>query len=138
MSVHQSALPLRVPAATPSSLDLLSKLLNDATGLLRDEWVLALTELKERLGQLRAPLVMAALSAVSGLAAVGAIAAAAILALALVLPPWAAALIVGFLLAVAALLMGRAAATRLGRLELRPRETLRSLEEGKEWLRNLR
>jgi Putative Actinobacterial Holin-X, holin superfamily III len=140
MSLHDSAAPsLRAPAAAaPSSLDLLAKLLHEAAGLIRDEWMLARTELKERLAQLRAPLVLGALAAVCGLAAVGGVVAAAVLALALVLPAWAAALIVGLVLTVAAVVMGAGAAARLRRLELRPRETLRSLQEGKQWLKNLR
>jgi len=121
----------------PSSLDLLAKLLHDATALVGDEWKLARTELKQRLGQLRTPLVLFGAAALATLAAALGLTTAAILALALVLPPWLAALAVSLVLALAGTLVGKAGVTRMKRLELRPRETIRSLQEGKEWLKTL-
>ena len=63
------------------------------------------------------------------------VAALVLLAVALGLPAWAAALLVGVLLVVAGGLTSRIFLTRLGRLHMDLRETRASLSETLEWLK---
>src|SRR4051812_31802958 len=82
--------------------ELLSALASQSAGLVRDEVALAKQELREKLSQFQAAVVILAAGALVGLLALMALSAAAILALATIVGAWQAALIVGGVLAVTA------------------------------------
>lgn len=106
-------------AAPRDSLDqepatsLLSRLLSDATALVRNEVQLAKAELRETTSTLKAGIAAIAVGGAVLLAGVLALITAVILALAQVVEPWIAALIVGATLAIVGLVMLQAAKKKL-------------------------
>ena len=115
---------------------LLRALLGDMRLLTRREAELAVLELKVKASGLGVAGGLMAGAVLTALFAVGTLIAAAVLALAIVLPPWAAALVVGGVLALVAatlLAVGRARMKALG--PLAPTETLQTLREDVEWIR---
>ena len=115
---------------------LLRALLGDMRLLTRREAELAVLELKVKASGLGVVGGLMAGAVLAALFAVGTLIAAAVLALAIVLPPWAAALVVGGVLALVAatlLAVGRARMKALG--PLAPTETLQTLREDVEWIR---
>jgi Putative Actinobacterial Holin-X, holin superfamily III len=123
------------PKADRSLAALLSDLASETILLLRQELALLKAELHEKLGRVgqgATALVLGAAIVYSGWLA---LVAAMILALALVLPAWLAATIVGAVVVVfggVLLLIGR---RRLDTGALVPRRTLRTLREDEEWLK---
>lgn len=111
-----------------STVNLLGRLLDDATALLRNEVQLAKAEFLAVINELKVR--TAAMAAGTGMMAVGALTlvAAAVLALAEVVPPWAAALIVGAALLLIGWLMVAAARKRLGFNEKPMARTKESIE----------
>lgn len=123
------------PKADRSIAALLSDLAGETILLLRQELALFKAEFHEKLG--RAGQGATALGAGAAIAYSGwlALVAAMILALALVLPAWLAATIVGVVIIAVGgilLLIGR---SRLNTENLVPRRTLRTLREDEEWLK---
>lgn len=116
---------------------LLGSLVADVSVLARSEVELAKIELKDKASKAGVGLGLIAGAAAFAFYALGMLIAAAVLALAIVLPPWAAALIVGtVLVAVAATL------AQVGRRRLRegmpfvPARTLETVEEDISWMRS--
>jgi hypothetical protein len=131
-----SAAPLATPPANDRArplTGLVSDLVHETTALFRKEVELAKVELTEKAGLLAGGLQRAALGGALLFTGLLFILAAVALALALVLPPWAAALAVGVPVAGAgliALLSGRRA---LARASSAPERTVRTLIEDKAW-----
>ena len=100
---------------------LLSRLLEDATALVRNEIALARCELQDALGNLKTAAAATGLGAAVLFVGLLTLVAAGVLALALVMQPWLAALLVGVLLTVigAVMLVGgkRALAAPSARLD---------------------
>lgn len=126
------------PSAERLGLDrplgsLFSELTQETANLFRNELRLARTELTDKARQAGRGAAEIGVGAVFLLVAVGVLAAAAVLGLALVLPPWAAALIVG----VVALVIGGgllALGLRTVRTDsLTPRRTMDSLRDNTRW-----
>ncbi|HXG66060.1 MAG TPA: phage holin family protein [Blastocatellia bacterium] len=117
--------------------EMLTALANQSAGLVRDEVALAKQELQEKFTSLRAAVMVIAAGAIVGLIAALALCAAAILALAQVVGAWQAALIVGAALAVIAGVVVWIGLGKLRRTSLKPEKTLQTLEEDKEWLKEL-
>lgn len=122
------------PPAAESTRDLLRDLTDDVKALVRMEIALAKTELGTYVADVRRSAVWFGIAA--GLAAFGAFTLpwAAIYALGLVLPLWAAVLIVA-----GVALLGAAGAAVIGKRKLdamsaHPSQTLKSLEETRRWL----
>jgi uncharacterized membrane protein YqjE len=117
--------------------DLLSQLAHSSAALMRDEIELAKQELRERVRSLRLGLLMLAAGAALVLIAGGALAAALIMALSRFMAPPGAALVVGAIL----LLLGAASAfvgvKRLDPKKLKPKQTITTLQEDKEWLKGM-
>lgn len=117
--------------------ELFRSLLTDVAVLLRGEAELAKIELKSKATEFGATAAMLAAGAVIALLVLGTLVATAVLALAIVLPPWAAALIVGVLL-----LAVTAALAMAGRARLRsagpfaPSETMDMVQEDIAWIRH--
>lgn len=120
---------------SPTS-ELFRRLLTDVRLIFGRQAQLAKLELEDKGSRLRTAGVEIAAAAVVAVFGVGVLIAAAVLALTIVLPAWAAALIVGaVLVAVAAVLflLGRARLRSLG--SLAPTETLEAAREDMAWIR---
>lgn len=116
--------------------DLLRSLLADVQLLIQREAELAKLELKDKGIRLGVATGMIAGAAVVGMFAFGTLIAAVVLGIAVALPAWAAALIVGTLLvlvAVVLFLVGRARMRALG--PLAPTETIETVREDVAWMR---
>ena len=126
------------PVASPHSLrDLLVRLRDQASALLSDGFRLLIAEMGDRFQQLLPVLILGGLAGLCIALAVLCLGTAAVLALTSTLPAWGAALVVGAGALGSAVVLWSLARRRLQRLDLRPRETLRSLREGVEWLERL-
>lgn len=114
--------------------ELVGEIMGDVQRLLRDEVRLARAEVSHSIREAAvgaAGMIAAGILALLGIAFIGV---AVFYALFLALPGWAAGLITAaifFGLAVLAYLVGR---SRLKPSELRPDQTIRTLEEDREWL----
>lgn len=120
---------------SPTS-ELFRRLLTDVRLIFGRQAQLAKLELEDKGSRLRTAGVEIAAAAVVAVFGVGVLIAAAVLALTIVLPAWAAALIVGaVLVAVAAVLfiLGRARLRSLG--SLAPTETIEAAREDVAWIR---
>ena len=120
---------------SPTS-ELFRRLLTDVRLIFGRQAQLAKLELEDKWSRLRTAGVEIAAAVVVAVFGVGVLIAAAVLALTIVLPAWAAALIVGaVLVAVAAVLflMGRARLRSLG--SLAPTETIEAAREDVAWIR---
>ena len=117
--------------------ELLKQLGTDIGTLVRQELALARKEMKEALETLRTATVLVAAGAVLSLLALGTLIAAAVLALGANVGYGTAALIVGLVLtaiAAGAVIWG---VRRLRSVPVMPEKTLESLEETKEWMKDL-
>jgi len=117
--------------------ELLGQLANNSAALVRDEIALAKQEMNEKVKSFRSGLVTTAIGGVVALLGILALIAAAIIGLAHYMDAGLAALIVGGVLA---LVGGIIAMTGIGRLKqtsLKPEQTIETLEEDKEWLKEL-
>jgi uncharacterized membrane protein YqjE len=117
--------------------ELLGRLATDSSNLVKSELALAKKELGEKanIGGRAVAFLLGA--GFLGLAAVIFFGMTLMELFALLLPRWAAALVIGLgLVAVAAVIAGLGIA-RLRRLSLKPKQTIKTLEEDKEWLKKL-
>jgi uncharacterized membrane protein YqjE len=117
--------------------DLIGALAGQLVGLARDEVALARRELEQKLKTVQSAAAVVAIGAITALIATLSICAAVIIALAEYVGPWQSALIVGLILGIAAgatILIG---VSRFKRTSLRPEKTIETLEENKEWLKDL-
>jgi hypothetical protein len=117
--------------------DLLGQLANNSAGLVRDEIQLAKREMSEKVSALRSGIALAAMGLVVGLIALLTLTAAAVIGLGKYVGVGYSALIIGGALT----FIGAATAfTGIGRIKqtsLKPKQTIQSLEEDKEWLKEL-
>jgi len=128
----------RVEAQQRESLtDLIGDLANQSAGLVRDEVALAKQEVSEKLVSLRSAVMIIALGAFVGLIGALALGAAAIAGLAQYMELWQAALIVGGGLALIAAIIAFVGVGQLKRVNLKPEVTIKSLEEDKQWLKEI-
>lgn len=121
--------------ASPTS-ELFRRLLTDVRLIFGRQAQLAKLELEDKGSRLRTAGVEIAAAVVVAVFGVGVLIAAAVLALTIVLPTWAAALIVGAVLVTVAgvlFLMGRARLRSLG--SLAPTETIEAAREDVAWIR---
>lgn len=119
----------------PSLGELFGSLARDMSTLVRQEVALAKTELTQSAAQIGKG---AAAIAVGGLLAffgAGALVAALILLLALKMPSWVAALIVGVVLCGIGGLMAMGALAKLKKGDLAPRQTVETLKEDTQWMK---
>lgn len=117
--------------------ELLSDLASHSANLVRDEVALARQELREKLKSVESSALIIAIGAVLGLAALLTLCAAAILAIAVYLSAWLSALIVGAVLTLAALATLATGIGRLKHTELKPQQTIETIQENREWLKEI-
>jgi uncharacterized membrane protein YqjE len=117
--------------------NLLGKLAIQSASLVRDEIALAYQELREKGKALQSALLIVAIGSLLALIAAGTLAATIVLALSEYLKPWLAALLVGAIIGSMSLLLIASGINQLKRKSLKPEKTLESLEESKEWLKEI-
>ena len=117
--------------------ELLGQLANNSAALVRDEFDLARQELSEKVGELRSGMVVAAVGALVGLVGILALTAAAIIGLSYYVGPGNAALIVGAALALIGGITAFSGMKQIKSTRLKPTQTIKTLEEDKEWLKEL-
>ena len=117
--------------------ELLSQLANNSAALVRDEIALAKQEMSEKVSSFRSGVVTIAVGGVVALLGILALVAAAIIGLAHYMDAGLAALIVGVVFALIGGIIAFVGMGRLKRTSLKPEQTMETLEEDKEWLKQL-
>jgi O-antigen ligase len=105
--------------------------------LVRDEVALARQEIRENLKTVQAAVMVIAMGGVLALASLLTLCAAVVLVLAEYLKPWQSALAVGLVLAISASVLIFRGILQLKHTRLRPEQTIETIEENKEWLREI-
>jgi uncharacterized membrane protein YqjE len=117
--------------------ELIGELAGQLVGLARDEVALARRELEQKLKTVQSAAAVVAIGAIIALIATLSVCAAVIIALAGYVGPWQSALIVGLILGMAAGVTILIGVRRFKRTSLRPEKTIETLEENREWLKEL-
>ena len=129
--------PAQLPTPQKSLGDLFADLSAQISALVRQEVQLAKTEITGKVAGLAVGAAALAVAALMGLGAFFVLLAAAVSALSLVLPVWAAALIVAVVLL---LIAGVAAMTGIKKIKSAtppiPQKTIETLKETPQWLKN--
>ena len=129
--------PANLPTSQKSLGELFGDLSTQISALVRQEVQLAKTEITGKIAALAIGAAFLAVAAVMGLGAFLVILAAAVAALSLILPVWAAALIVAVVLLIVA---GVAALMGIGSIKKAtppvPEKTIATLKEDAQWLKN--
>ena len=116
--------------------DLFSELATETSTLVRQEVALAQVELTQKATRVGKNVGFLVVGGAVGYAALLAVIAAVIIGLANFIPAWAAALIVGVIVGIVAYLLVSSALTALKKTDLTPRETVDTLKEDAQWLKN--
>lgn len=116
--------------------DLLGTLANETSTLVRQEVALAKSEITEKARFVAGQSAQIAVGALIAIGALQTLLFAGVLGLALVVPGWAAALIVGAVAMGVALALVLKGVASLKHGDLFPTQTLLSIEENKSWLKN--
>ncbi len=116
--------------------DLFSELATETSTLVRQEVALAQTELTQKATSVGKNVGFLVVGGAVGYAALLAILAAAIIGLAYFVQWWAAALIVGVVVGIVAFLLISSALKALKATSLTPNQTVETLKEDAEWLKN--
>ncbi len=117
--------------------ELLGQLANNSAALVRDELALARQEMGEKVASFRSGVITVTIGAVVGLIALMTLTAAAVIGLAHFMDAGYAALIIGGLFAVVGGIIVSTGLNRLKQTSLKPEQTIKTLEEGKEWVKEL-
>lgn len=117
--------------------ELLGQLANNSAALVRDEIELARQEMGEKVTVLRSGIIMSAVGAVIGLVALLTLTAAAVIGLGNYVGAGKSALIIGGALAIIGGAIAFAGLGQIKRTSLKPKQTIETLEEDKEWLKEL-
>lgn len=134
---HGQERVLYPPLQRESIGDLLSNLAVQSTNLVRDEIALVGREYYEKGKKLRPALIVLAVGAFLAMLASVTLCAAIVLFISQYIDIWISAALTGISLGIIALLMILAGVTRMKQTSLRPEQTLKSLEENKEWLKEI-
>lgn len=116
--------------------DLFSELASETSTLVRQEVALAQTELTQKATKVGKNVGFLVVGGAVGYAALLAIIAAVIIGLANFIPAWASALVVGVVVGIVAYLLISSALAALKKTDLTPRETVETLKEDAQWLKN--
>ncbi len=116
--------------------DLFSELASETSALVRQEVALAQTEMTQKATVVGKNVGFLVVGGAIGYAALLAFLAAAIIGLAIFVPAWAAALIVGAVVAIAAFILISTALKSLKQTSLTPQQTVETLKEDAQWLKN--
>ena len=128
---------MQIPLMGRSLGDLFSDLSLQTSDLIRQEMRLAKAEVSEKLAEAGRHAMMIGVSIAFGLAAVVAVAAAvALLLVNLGVEPWLAALITAALMGLVAYVLAQSGISALRTKSIAPVETIHSLKETTQWLKN--
>src|SRR5215210_1921073 len=116
--------------------DLFSELATETSTLVRQEVALAQTELTQKATSIGKNVGFLVVGGAVGYAALLAVIAAVIIGLSNFIPAWASALIVGAVVGIVAYLLISSALAALKKTSLTPRETVETLKEDAQWLKN--
>ena len=125
----------RVDPREPTLGDLLGGLVGNMQDLMRGEVALAKQEVKDEAKQAGAGAGLLAGAGVLGLVGLIFVGLTLTYALTLVVPSWAAALLVAALFFIVGFILYRLGRQRLERVDPVPRQTLASLKEDSEWIK---
>ena len=117
--------------------ELLGQLANNSAALVRDEIELAKQEMSEKVGVLRSGVLIVAIGSIISLVAILTLTAAAVIGLANIVGPGYAALIIGGTLGIIGGITAFIGLGQIKRTSLKPEQTIETLEEDKEWLKEL-
>lgn len=112
---------------------LFGDLANETAALIRKEAELAKAEMSEKAGMAVRAMVSLAVGGAVALIGVVFVLWAVVYALAIWLPPWAAALIVGVVMAVIGLVMLQSGKSKLSADNLQPKRTIETLKDDGRW-----
>jgi hypothetical protein len=115
--------------------ELFSDLVNETTTLVRNEVALAKVEMTQKVTKVGRNVGSLVIGGAIGYAALLAFGAALILLLSYAMPAWVAALIVGAIVACVAWLLISKATAELKKMSLTPDETVESLKEDAQWIK---
>jgi uncharacterized membrane protein YqjE len=124
---------MTAPRMQRSVPEVLEDIASNLAQLVRAEFRLAKTELKEGAEKVAGPGATLGAGLALALYGLGFLLLAAVYAMSLVMPGWLAALIVGAVLTVVAGIFVVAGGTKVKRANLTPDKTLRTLEEDVQW-----
>ena len=124
------------PQMQRSFQDVLQDIIGNIQQIIKYEFRLAKTEIKEQVTKVAGPAVTFAVGLALGFYAVGFLLLAAVYGLSLVMPGWGAALLVGGVLVILAGVIVGVSATKLKKANLVPDKTASSLEENAEWAKH--
>ena len=116
--------------------DLFSELAGETSTLVRQEVALAQVELTQKATIVGKNVGFLVVGGAVGYAAMLAVLAAVIIGLSYFIPAWAAALLVGIAVGISAYLLITKALTALKSTDLTPRQTVETLKEDAQWLKN--
>jgi uncharacterized membrane protein YqjE len=122
-----------MPAEDRSFSDVFQDILHNVQDIVRSEVRLAKTEIREEVGEAKSSAVMLGGGALTAIFALLFLLLTLAYALALVMPSWAAALIVGAALAVIATLMLITGRRRFKQIHPTPGRTVETIKENVEW-----
>jgi cytochrome c biogenesis protein CcdA len=117
--------------------ELLSQLANNSAALVRDEIALAKQEMSEKITSFKSGVIVLAIGAVVGLLAILTLLAAAVIGLGNIIGPGYSALLIGGVLAIIAGIISVVGMGRIKQTSLKPEQTIETLEEDKEWLKEM-
>jgi uncharacterized membrane protein YqjE len=126
--------------ATPQIQRSIPEVLQDIVGnlqeIIRSEFRLAKTELKEEASRAAKPAATFGMGLVFGFYGVGFLLLSSVYALSAVMAGWLAALLVGTILAIVAIALVSSGGKKLKRVNPTPDKTIRSLEENVQWAKH--
>jgi uncharacterized membrane protein YqjE len=132
-----TATELREELPRESIGELVGQLAGQSSDLVRDELQLARQELTEKVTALRGGAILLGVGLSTLLLGLGTLTAAAVIGLGTYIGPGSAALLIGLAIAVIAGVLSGAGVSRLKRTSLKPVQTIETLRENKEWLKEL-
>jgi uncharacterized membrane protein len=125
-----------MPVDNRSSAEVVQDLVHNVQEILRSEVRLAKAEITQEAKKATRSAAISAGGAILAIFALGLLLWAAVYALALPLPMWAAALIVGGVVGIAAGAMLAVGRARMKQVHPKPETTIRSVKENVQWLKN--
>jgi uncharacterized membrane protein YqjE len=127
---------MATPQTQRSVPELLQAIVGNLQEIIRSEFRLAKTELKEEAAKVAKPAATLGAGLVLGLYGLGFLLLASVYALSTIMPAWLAALLVGMVLAVVAAAMVTSSSKKFKRVDPTPDKTIQTLEENVQWVKH--
>lgn len=127
---------MATPQMQRSVPEVLQNIVGNLQEIIRSEFRLAKTELKEEAAKAANPVATFGVGLVFGFYGIGLLLLASVYGLSMVMAGWLAALLVGTILAVVAIALMSSSGKKLKRVNPTPHKTIRSLEESVQWTKH--